>query len=151
MTEFEFAEILADESKEIASDIRWTNDEDHSPAVEFRQEIQSGDSHPLFVRGSFNQEAQTLTFALIHKTEGRVYALDLGKLHRNPDGKMIGRKHKHSWKEPPIRDRFAYEPSDITAPISDPVEVWRQFCLEARIRHSGKLANPPHLNQRSLF
>ena len=40
---------------------------------------------PLFVRGSYNAEAQTLTFAVINRAVGRICGLDLGKDHHNPD------------------------------------------------------------------
>ena len=41
------------------------------------------------------------------------------------------------------RVKRIYRPEDITAPVTDPVEVWRQFCKEASIRHNGVMQNPP--------
>lgn len=38
--------------------------------MEFRAEVASDAGYPLFVRGSFNREAQTLTYALIHRGSG---------------------------------------------------------------------------------
>ena len=67
---------------------------------------------------------------------------DHGQDHRNPDGNLIGEKHKHRWSDA-HRDKQAYVPPDITAPPSDPVLVWSQFCLECRIEHEGTLAPPP--------
>jgi hypothetical protein len=52
LTQNEFEAILADDSKRIEGDISWTDDEDHSPSVEFRAEVQSAPGYPLFVRGS---------------------------------------------------------------------------------------------------
>ena len=93
------------------------------------------------MRGSYNHEAQTLSYTLIYRGVGRVYALDLGKRHRNPDGTMVGEVHKHKWSDPD-REKNAYEPKDITAPLSDPQGVWKQFLAESRIDHKGILHSP---------
>lgn len=142
MTQAEFDALLADESKRIDGDIAWADDEDQSPAVEFRAEVRSDAGYPLFVRGSFNTEAQTLTYALIHRGVGRIYALDLGKDHHNPTCEHTGERHKHRWSDM-LRDKAAYVPTDITAPVADPGTVWQQFCTEACIRHDGALQPPP--------
>jgi hypothetical protein len=142
LTQAEFEALVADRSKRIDGDISWSEDEDHSPAVEFRVEIASDPGYPLFVRGSYNAVAKALTFALIHRSTGRIYALDLGKDHHNPACTYTGDKHKHSWTET-TRDREAYVPSDITASVGDPVAVWSQFCAEAAITHNGVLHTPP--------
>jgi len=149
LTTAEFASIIADGTKKIVGDIAWAEDEDHSPAFEFTEKIQSEAGWPLFVRGSINHLAGTLTFALILKSEGRIYALDLGKDHHNPQCTQVGEKHKHYWVET-FRDKEAYVPEDITASASDPVAVWRQFCVEAGIVHEGSLAQPPAI-QEELF
>ena len=149
LSDTELDAILADTSKRIAGDIAWSEDEDHSPAMEFRVEVRSNAGWPLFVRGSINLHAATLTFALILKTEGRIYALDLGKDHHNPQCHQIGEKHKHRWTER-YRDKEAYVPADIQAPVSDPCAVWAEFCKEACIAHDGALASPPH-RQQELF
>jgi hypothetical protein len=149
LTQNEFEAILADPSKRIDGDISWIEDEDHSPSVEFRVEIQSEPGYPLFLRGSYNPLAQALTFALIHRGAGRIYALDLGKDHHNPDCHNVGEKHKHKWREP-VRDKEAYVPEDIQAPVNDPLAVWQEFCSEARIVHKGIMHAPPPL-QRELF
>lgn len=142
LTQAEFETLIADASKSIIGDIAWSEDEDHSPAVEFRAEVTSASGYPLFVRGSYNSLSNSLSFALVHRATGRIYGLDLGKDHHNPDCNFVGDKHKHRWNEP-IRDKEAYVPRDITAPPSDPVAVWRQFCSEAAITHTGSLAEPP--------
>ncbi len=41
LTNAEFEAILANPSKQIAGDLAWSEDEDHSPSVEFRAEVQS--------------------------------------------------------------------------------------------------------------
>lgn len=141
-TRQEFESLLADKSKRVEGDITWQNDEDHSPCVEFRKEIHSDMGYPLFVSGSYNHEAQTLSFTVIHRSVGRIYALDLGKNHRNPhDRSLLGDKHKHGWSEQ-YRDKEAYVPEDIDATIDDPAQVWAQFCMEACIVHNGKIVTP---------
>jgi uncharacterized protein DUF6978 len=142
LTQAEFEALLTDASKRIDGDIAWSEDEDHSPAVEFRAEVQSDVGYPIFVRGSYNTIVQGLTFALIHRGTGRIYALDLGKDHHNPSCTQTGEKHKHSWTET-SRDKEAYVPDDITATADDPLTVWSQFCSEARITHNGRLLPPP--------
>lgn len=142
MTQSEFELLINDETKRIVGDIFWSEDEDHSPGVEFRAEVQSDAGYPIFIRGSYNAAAQTLTFALIHRASGRIYALDLGKDHHNPDCPYVGEKHKHRWNET-VRDKEAYVPADITASVTNPPGVWTQFCKEARIRHEGQMHTPP--------
>lgn len=141
LTNAEFESILADDTKRIEGDIQWLEDEDHSPSVEFRAEVVSEAGWPLFIRGSYNPLIPAVTFAMILKTAGRVYALDLGRDHHNPECNQVGEKHKHRWTEQ-YRDKEAYEPNDITEPASNPLGVWEQFCAEARIRHNGTMAAP---------
>ena len=142
LTQAEFEALLTDASKRIERDIAWQEDEDHSPSLEFRAEVASDSGWPLFVRGSFNPLIPALSFALILQNAGRIHALDLGKDHHNPECTQVGETHKHRWTEA-LRDKEAYVPADITAPASDPVAVWRQFCAEARIAHRGTLPKPP--------
>lgn len=149
LTNGEFEAILADASKRIDGDIEWHEDEDHSPSVEFRAEVSSTAGWPLFVRGSYNPLIPALSYTVILKTEGRIYALDLGKDHHNPQCNQVGEKHKHKWNEP-FRDKEAYAPDDITAPADDPVAVWQQFCTEASLTHNGTLKAPPPI-QMELF
>ena len=149
LTSIEFASIMEDRSKLIEGNITWVEDEDHSPAWVFRANIESTAGWPLFVQGRYNPLARTLTYVLILKTAGRIYGLDLGKDHHNPQCNQIGEKYKHTWSEQ-HRDKEAYEPDDITAQVSDPVEVWQQFCKEAGIEHDGKLRKPPPM-QMEMF
>ena len=138
LSDADFSSILSDASKRIEGDIAWKEDRGHLPAWTFRAAVQSEVGWPLFVHGSYNPRTQRLSYALIWRTEGRIYGLDMGKIHRNPQGERIGRKHKHSWSER-FRDKRAYVPDDITASAADPAAVWRQFCVEARIQHNGEL------------
>ena len=142
LTDAEFASILADESKRVQGDVAWREDEDRSPAVEFRVDIESTGGWPLFVRGRYNPAGGTLTYAVILKTVGRIYGLDLGKDHHNPQCHQVGERHKHRWTER-YRDKEAYVPGDVKARVSDPVAVWREFCAEARIQHEGRMKPPP--------
>lgn len=137
----EFEELIADPSKSIEGDIVWQ--QERSPWLGFRVEIISPAGYPLFLKGSYNPIIAALSYHIIHRTIGRIYGLDLGKDHRNPDGQRIGEKHKHRWYEP-LRDRQAYIPPDITAPANDPIKVWEQFCKEAKITHNGTLNLIPY-------
>lgn len=149
MKQSEFEALIKDSSKIIDGDITWNEDEDHSPTVEFRADLSSDAGYPLFVRGSYNQEAKALTYAIIHKSYGRIYGLDLGKDHHNPSCEYVGEKHKHRWDEK-LRDKQAYVPDDITASTDDPITVWKQFCLEAKINHNGLMRHPPPI-QMDMF
>jgi hypothetical protein len=142
ISQTEFETIIADETKRIDGDLRWRQDEDRSPAVEFRAEVWSQPGYPLFVVGRYSPLAGTLTYALIHRGTGRIYGLDLGADHHIPTCETIGEIHKHRWTDQHT-DKGAYRPEDITADVDDPVEVWRQFCVEAKIAHEGTLAAPP--------
>jgi hypothetical protein len=141
MLQTEFETLINDETKRIVEDISWAEDEDHSPVLEFRVEVESDPGWPLFVRGSYNPRANTLTYALVHRGSGRIYALDLGKDHHNPSCENVGEKHKHRWTEL-FRDKEAYNPADITAAASQPGKVWSEFCAEAKIVHQGFFREP---------
>ncbi len=141
LTDTQFNAILTDSSKRVDGDIVWQDDEDHSPSLEFRVEVSSDAGWPLFVRGSYNPVIPALSYSLILKTDGRVYGLDMGKEHHNPECTLVGETHKHMWLEP-FRDKWAYSPGDITAPIHDPIAVWQQFCVEANLIHSGVMGAP---------
>ena len=133
--------IIADESKTIDGDISWLSRPTMTPAVEFRVDVESDGDYPLTLNGWFNPATGKLSFALIVQGVGRVYGLDLGAQHRNPDGERVGETHKNRWKDG-MRDKYAYSPPDITAEWLDPVEVWQQFCREARLRHNGTMSLP---------
>lgn len=141
ITQNEVDDFLADTEKWISGDIRWVEDEDHSPARVFKVELESEVGYPVMVRGWFNPLAGKLSFTLLHRETGRIYGLDLGADHKNPDGTFVGELHKHRWKDA-TADKEAYVPPDITADLDQPVEVWRQFCAEAGIDHRGTLQRP---------
>lgn len=149
LTDAEFNTILNDETKQIDRDIVWLKDEDHSPCIEFQAEVRSEAGWPLFVRGSFNPLIPALSYVLILKTAGRIYGIDLGKDHHNPQCYQVGERHKHRWSEQ-FRDKEAYSPGDITEPASDPVAVWTQFCKEAKLIHKGTMTAPPAF-QKEFF
>lgn len=143
LTHTEFTSLLEDESKRIKGDIAWVGDEDHSPAWQFRAEVESDAGWSLFVQGRYNPLANSLSYVLILRGEGRICGLDLGKDHHNPQCDQVGEKHKHRWSEQ-YRDKEAYVPDDITASISDPAAVWKQFCAEVCLEHDGRLNRPPN-------
>ncbi|MBW4527095.1 MAG: hypothetical protein KME18_18215 [Phormidium tanganyikae FI6-MK23] len=149
MTNDEFESLINDTSKHINGDVVWVENLEHSPTVEFRVQIDSDEGYPLFIKGSFNRVISSLTYTLIHRSFGRIYGLDLGKDHRNPDGNLVGEKHKHRWDEV-FRDKQAYRPDDITEDSANPVGVWKQFCEEANIIHNGKMDEPSNL-QLEIF
>ena len=149
MNQTDFEALLNDTTKRVVGDISWTEDEDHSPTVEFRVEVESDPGYPIFIRGSYNSLAGALSYTVVHRGSGRIYALDLGKDHHNPSCTNVGEKHKHRWNAP-VRDKDAYVPSDITAPLTEPVAVWLQFCAEANIQHRGVLHRPPPIQMEIL-
>jgi hypothetical protein len=142
ITQTEFEVILADETKRIDGDLSWKQDEDHSPAVEFRVEVTNQAGYPLFVFGRSNEAAGTLSYLLIHRSTGRIYGLDLGADHHNPSCSLVGEKHKHRWTDQ-YADKEAYAPGDITETAANPIVVWQQFCKEAKIVHNGVLKALP--------
>lgn len=146
ITQNEFEALIADRTKTIEGDLRWTEDEDHSPAFQFRAEVRSEAGYPLFINGRINPLAGTLSFTLIHRATGRVYGLDLGADHHNPTCNHVGEKHKHRWTDR-FADKEAYAPDDITASADGPLTVWRQFCAEAKITHQGILQRPPPVQE----
>ncbi|MDB9493421.1 hypothetical protein PN441_12970 [Spirulina major CS-329] len=147
LTQAEFETLINDPAKVIDGDITWT--QERSPRSGFRVEILSPAGYPLFLKGSYNPIIVALSYHIIHRTVGRIYGLDLGKDHRNPNGQRVGEKHKHRWRES-LRDKEAYIPPDITAPATEPVRVWEQFCQEAKIHHNGSMDTPPP-TQLDLF
>jgi hypothetical protein len=147
LSQDEFEELIADPEKYIEGNIDWT--QERSPWLGFRVEISSPAGYPLFLKGSCNPIIVALSYHIIHKTAGRIYGLDLGKDHRNPDGKRIGEKHKHRWNEP-LRDKEAYVPVDITALATEPEKVWKEFCQEAKLTHNGTMTPLPD-QQLDLF
>ena len=143
MLQYDYAAIMADQSKRIDGDISWEASRDGLDSMEFRMDVAAQGSQPLFVHGRYNSRTRKLSFALICPDEGvgRIYGLDFGMTHRNPDGSRAGDPHKNYWTEGG-KDSWGYTPTDITASWDDPVRAWAEFCAEARIRFSG-IMRPP--------
>ena len=62
LTQSEFEEILSDQSKHILGDIKWREDDEHSPALEFRVQVRSAPAWPLTAHGTWNPARETLSF-----------------------------------------------------------------------------------------
>lgn len=82
-----------------------------------------------------------------HRNAGRIYALDIGADHHNPECNLVGEKHKHKWNGE-FRDKQAYVPEDITETWDRPMDVWKQFCAEDKMRHRGNMF-PPAVQKES--
>lgn len=140
LTDQEFQQILSS-SKWVEGDIIWRKASDQRVAFEFRASVHSEEGWPLDVVGRLNPAAGKLSYALLHRGAGRIYALDLGSAHHNPACQRIGDTHKHRGTAA-FRDKNAYKPSDVTADWSQPVEAWLQFCAEANLQHRGRMIPP---------
>ena len=139
LSQQEFESIVNDATKVILEDIRWEGQD--TPSRQFKVEIDSEDKHPIFVKGWYNPRSGKLSYSIIYRSVGRIYGLDLGADHQNPDGEFVGEKHKNYWK-PGSRDKWAYVPEDITETWNRPAAVWVQFCAEANLRHLGTILDP---------
>ena len=75
LSQQEFDAILADETKRIDGDLEWQNDEDHSPArgVPGQRHVRCRLSS-VHQRVVANPKAGTLSYTLIHRGVGRIYA-----------------------------------------------------------------------------
>ncbi len=145
LSQDEFELLINDPSKFINGDILWNDDTNHYPSCKFRINIEADIDYQIMMIGTYNAQMERLSYTIIHKPSGkRIYGLDLGweVNHKNPDGKMLGEPHKHRWQVP-YQDKIAYRPLDITAKASQPIEVWDQFCEEAKIKHLGNMNSPP--------
>lgn len=145
MTQAEFQAILDDVTKQILCDILWSEDEDHSPTLEFRQEIHSQAGYPIFAHGSYNPMVNKLSYVIIHRSSGCIYRLDMGSDHHNPSCNNVGGdRHIHIWNEL-TRDKEAIYADQITANADDPATVWQQFCALFNIAHLGMMQPPPEI------
>ena len=143
MLQQEFEALMADPAKRIAGDIVWGVADSDPGARTFRVSVDAESGYPLFVQGRYNPKRGKLTFTLVCTQEGvgRIYGLDFGQPHVNPDHSTAGDPHKNYWTEGD-GDIWAYEPPDISATWDNPVLAWAQFCAEANIRFSG-IMRPP--------
>ncbi len=144
LTQTEFDEILSDKTKKITENIAWVGDKKDSETVKFRVPVVSDRNYPIFVDGSYNRYLDRLSYKIIHREIGRrIYGLDMGKDHRNPDDEMIGENHIHKWTEE-YEDRKAYSAEEfISSPANQPREVWQEFCREANINFQGVMEEIP--------
>lgn len=149
ITDREFEAILADATKRVDGDVKWRAPRGYGPEQEFRVPVRSEPDWPLFVDAWWNPQSGKLSYTLVHRPTGRIVGLDLGRGHRNPDRTEVPAVHKHRWSEQ-FKTKQAYAPLDITASWDQPVEVWRQFCAEIRIEHTGVL-HPPEWQERWLL
>ena len=140
LSQLEFDAIIATKTKRIEGNIFWGSDLNQL-ARKFRIDIDSDEGYPVFLQGRYNPYSGKLSYTFIYRGVGRIYGLDLGAEHINPDGSAVGETHKNYWK-PGSRDKWAYEPKDITHPWSCPVDVWKQFCAEANLEHRGVMYPP---------
>ena len=141
MTDAEFQALLGEAGKRIEGDIFWQPLNERHPARRFRANLRSAEFAPLFVAGWYNPGEGKLSYTIVYRNLLRIYGLDLGAVHQIPTGEIMRGPHKHYWTER-HQDKMAYAPPDISAPFSRPLEVWRQFCAEARIEHRGVM-HPP--------
>ena len=149
LSQDEYNAIIADDTKFISGNIEWDHRR-NSPAREFRADIHSSEGYPIFLKGWYNPYSGKLSYAIVHRSYGRIYGLDLGADHQNPDGRFVGEKHKNYWV-PGSRDKWAYVPPDITETWDRPGEVWSQFCEEAKLTHAGMMFAPIVMEQGGLL
>ena len=148
LSQSEYNDIINDPTKTITGDIAWEG-MPNALARRFRIDIESFEGYPVFVQGWTNFSSGKLSYTIVHRAVGRIYGLDLGAEHKNPDGESVGEKHKNYWV-PGSRDKWAYVPDDITADWDSPVEAWEQFCLEAQITHTGSMIPPAFQSRMPL-
>lgn len=141
LSQKDFEDILRDDSKTVEGDLVW--EERERGGFLFKTQIQTkSNRYNLIVGGTYIPIKKTLSYYMLCPPHGRIYALDLGVDHKNPDKSFTGEKHKHRWSEI-YKDKEAYVPQDITASVTEPVKVWQQFCLEAIIHHNGVMKPIP--------
>ena len=153
LTNQEFADLLADPTKEIVGDIRWAPSDTHRWVREFAVDVESATGWPLWIKAWWNPVRSKLSYTLILDGPGRIVGLDLGTDvgHHNPGCRATRAEkrrcncprglHKQRWTEE-HEAKQAYVPLDITAEWDDPVGVWRQFCAEINVTHRGILWEP---------
>lgn len=142
LTDLEFARIM-EGPKAISGDVIWEWRDQTLSAYAFRADIYIGDISPIFVHGHLKLPARSLSYTIVHRTEGRIYSLDMGHPHGHPhDRARQGPMHKHSWSEEKGNAQNVYVPSDITASVAEPAKAWDEFCAEANINHDGAMLMP---------
>ena len=153
ITDQEFAELLADPTKEIVGDIDWAASPSHPGAQVFTARVRSRPSWPLRIEAWWSLPTRYLSYTVLYDDVGRILGLCMGArvFHHQPEchaTRAVKRRcdcprgtHKHRWTEQ-FADRRIYVPSDITMEWDEPVGVWRQFCAELNVIHRGTLQEP---------
>lgn len=156
MTPDDFNSFLLDQTKYISQNIEWEDKMNHQSMFTFRVEIFSEiSSYNTFLNGNCHPRTKNniaITYAIINKTSGeRIYALDVnGTPHKDPvSNTRLSGNHKHKW-HPSYGASHAYFPDDIDFASSDPILIWKQFCIEANISHRGYMTPLPSY-QLDLF
>ena len=141
MNRTEAEAIFDNEDKCITEDIVWSKDQQHYGNLVFEETLYCGNLQ-MRLKGSINPATDSLSFAIIHPKEGRIYGLDHGgHTHKNKSDKVrCGYLHKHRWR--PEDHTWAYEPTDILGSSTEIQKVWGEFCAEAKIYHAGKFYPP---------
>ena len=139
--------IIADTTKAIEGDIEWQRQRTMGQAQRFRVPVTSQQREGLILQGWFSPAARKLSYTLFIPGHGRIYGLDLGAEHVNPDGERLVGTHKVRWTSE-HEDRLAYVPEDITAEWFEPILVWQQFCAEASLSHEGTMVAPTHEEEK---
>ena len=143
LSESDVLAIIGDTSKVIEGDIEWQAQTTMRHAQRFRVPVSSEVWDGLMLQGWFSPAARKLSYTLFIPEHGRIYGLDLGAEHVNPDGERVVGTHKVRWTAE-HGDRLGYVPADITVDWSEPVLVWQQFCAEANLSHVGTIVAPTH-------
>ena len=83
----DFSLIINDTTKRINVNINWNNETNNKNCCKFRVNIESESDYPLILNGTYNLIYPGLSYTIIHKGIGkRIYGLDIGKTHPNPNG-----------------------------------------------------------------
>ncbi len=84
-TDVDFEENISDKSKEIRKVIVWKADTDYPVAKEFRTKINLESGCSVVAHGPSNSLFGKLSYSKNHQGIARIYGLDLGADHRNPN------------------------------------------------------------------
>ncbi len=143
-TENEYEAIMSDQSKKIIENIIWNGQSQSSLRVTFRAQVLSHSEYPIVIDGRYNRLKKTLTYSIIHQQiPKRIFGLDMGQNHRNPDGQLVGINHIHYWTNN-YEDRCAYSAEDyIHSSVNNPGDVWDEFCDMANINFEGVMRQIP--------
>ena len=146
MTKAEYDALLAEGGKIIEADISWSQDKSLSYVSEFFVKLESESGYPLTIKGSYNRVLKKNNYTLFSPKVGRIFAVDYDRKHGD-----AGEFHVHSWDGTKCVATKAVAPAGIEG---DPVRLWKWFCEQAGIIHSGTFGSPPPLppsDQNEMF